>query len=1068
MAPLMDSITKRRLERHLGAAACALVIGVGSIAPTVSFAQGDTTKKSQDDGSSKTDPKAKGKKPGKQDRNKTRAAQPPSTGGLQIKPMTDTATKAAVSAGQTGPGGVQVQKGPDGKPIIVGPDGKPLTGPPGAIQTVPGGTTAPGGITTPGGPGGTTTPGANPFGGGRNAFGGGGNSFGGGRGSSGISPGGTLSMDFRGADVNNVLKFFSMWTNWQIIPDPSLTGNVTIISPKPLTVDQAFQVLQATLEIRGFTGQLTKRGDTTILKIIPIDAAVKNASVFIDSDGKFSPEKVKDQVVTQVIPVENVDAKALATELLPLMNKGASLVGSAGTNSLLVTDTASNVERIMTLVKMLDQSANSNEIHKYTLHHSDATEVSNVLNGLFTKVLSRGKAAPTGPNGQPAPPQMGPNGQPLPPQGAADRAAIVAMPDARTNSIFVVASKDNMVKVSDIINQLDDPEATALTTYIRKMRYADALDIADTINSILSGTVPQRAGGSNASFAQRIGLGGFGGGFGGFGGGGGGQGGQGQPGGVASTDPFAKIVGNARTNSLIINATPEKMEKIDDLIKQLDVEVPIEPTTFVIPLKAAQAQDIAYILSQAFGTGTQGQNNGFGGGFNFGGFGQNNNNRTSNTINRRVGTGTTGGRSVPFGPGAPNMAVQGPDGVPGVMTDQGFVPDPSSLNNPTRAAAAQFGFFGGGGGQNRQQQTPQYGRGTNGRYVNLLQLRQNVGVTADPNTNSLVITTTPDNMPYIRQLIESLDIIPRQVMIEVIIAEASLDTTNKLGFQFDAKGVATTLGTQFNQTGSSNFPVGGAGNTVSNITSTIVPGAQYGIQALSGKLNGLVQALATDNKVRILSTPKIFGSNNQEAKIDITTDIPYITGSTNNFTGGTNLSYDFIHPGITLDVTPRITPDGLVTIEVNATASEFLGFDVISTATDPTGHTTTQLAPRTSTRQTQTVVSVKDGEIVALGGLMREGTTNIVNKVPLLGDIPLIGHLFRSTNKTTNKTELMVFLIPHVVDNGAQNKAMVEKQSANIRRELPNLAIQQPVLLPEKTAPSPVQGNPGGPTEKKP
>src|SRR5204863_5665823 len=114
----------------------------------------------------------------------------------------------------------------------------------------------------------------------------------------------------------------------------------------------------------------------------------------------------------------------------------------------------------------------------------------------------------------------------------------------------------------------------------------------------------------------------FGGGFGGpFGGGFGGGGGQGQQSGsVASTDPFAKVVGNARTNSLINTATKEKYETIKDLIAQLDVPVKTETTTFVETLKYAQAQDIAYILNQSFMSQTGNQNGGFGFGF-FGGFG---------------------------------------------------------------------------------------------------------------------------------------------------------------------------------------------------------------------------------------------------------------------------------------------------------------------------------------------------------------------------------------------------------------------------------------------------------------
>src|SRR5438445_6123004 len=159
-----------------------------------------------------------------------------------------------------------------------------------------------------------------------------------------------------------------------------------------------------------------------------------------------------------------------------------------------------------------------------------------------------------------------------------------------TYVVYVVESKDIMDRVADLIQKLDNPLAAALETKMVKMRFADAAMVADTINSVLSGSTPPRTNNQNASFQQRV----FGGGrFGGFGRGvGGGFGGQqSQAGRVVSTDPFGKVVAYPPTNSLIITATAEKMARIDDLIGQLDVQVPVETTTYVIPLKNAQAQD---------------------------------------------------------------------------------------------------------------------------------------------------------------------------------------------------------------------------------------------------------------------------------------------------------------------------------------------------------------------------------------------------------------------------------------------------------------------------------------------
>jgi len=972
--------------RRLAALGGVLVFGVVWTLP-LSLAAGQNKKPAEKPARSKPE-SGKGRKAESPPARQERPAAPPNgRPELRVVPLT---------SGQGGQMQIRLQTGPDGKPVAPGADGRSAA--PGTGGAVPVAITSP-------------PP----------------------------APGGTIMMDFRGSDIGNVLKFFAMATNWQIVPDANLTGPVTIISPKSLTIEQAFQVLQSTLEVRGFSGQLEQRGNTTILKIVPLDRAVQSTTLLSDNGKKLSPEELKNQVITQVIPIDNVDAKALAGELTPLINKGASLVASVGTNALIITDTASNVQRMGELVQMLDKAASNSDIEKFPLRYSDATTVAEALNSLFGRVFSRGRGGqPQGQPGQPQPqPQVGPDGRPIqPPQ---ERGAIVAVPDTRTNSVFVVASKDNMERVRKIIADMDDPQAGALKTRYVQMKYADAVDVADTINSVLSGAGTTRQGGGQqgASFRQRV--------FGGDGFGGGEQPQQQQT--VFSSDPFAKVVANARTNSLIITATEEKMKVIEELIAQLDVEVAVESTTFVIPLKNAQAQDMAYVLSQAFGTAQQ-QFNPFGGFFGFfgGGFGGR---QQRQRIQRRQGqqqrnSGFGRSASIGFAPNGLPYDVSDPDGVHGTLTPNGFVPDDVSSDEPTSRGQFFFNPFGRGG----QRETPQFGRGRSGQYVNLLQLRNNVGVTADINSNSLIITTTPDNMRVLQEIIDSLDVVPRQVMIEVIIAEASVDATQKLGFQFDAKGVGKIFGTSINQSGFSNFPLGPAGNVSGNVSTPINPGGQYAIQALNGKFNALVQALTTDTRVRILATPKIFTSNNQEAEILITTNIPYVA---NQFSGGfsSSVSFDVEQVGIILNVTPRITKDGLVTIDVVATSKELLGFDTVTTGVDTNGRAIIVQNPRTSERTTDTSVSVRDGEIVALGGLMREGKSVTTNKIPLLGDIPLFGHLFRNTTTRTDKTELMLFMVPHVVDGDAQNRALIEQQSKNVRKEFPNLEKQQPAINPD-------------------
>ncbi len=645
---------------------------------------------------------------------------------------------------------------------------------------------------------------------------------------------------------------------------------------------------------------------------------------------------------------------------------------------------------------------------------------------------------------------------------------MVAVADTRTNSVVAVASADNMKRVAELIDQLDAPESAALKTKTIRLVYADATEIEGIVNSVVSGSTPPRStggGGGGAGFFQRV-----------FGGGGqfGGAGGQQS---TTSTNPFAKVVANARTNSLIVTATDQWMQRIEELVKELDTEVKVETTTFVIPLKNAQATDIASTLGTAFGTQT-----GMGGGF--GGFGSNTFinlggtqqqrqrvQRRTNTSTQRGGTGFGfGGRAAPLGPVANGQDYGQGEAIRGTMTPNGFYPDEQPIDDAAQTRQFFFGQggFQGGGMQGRQGlgAIPQYGRNQRGNVVNLLQLRQNVGVVPDPASNSLVITATPDAVEAVRQIISELDIIPRQVLIEVIIAEATLDATQKLGVQFDAKGVGKVLGLSVNQSGSSNFPVSGGGTVGQNVTTPLNPGSQYALQAVNGTYNALVQALATDNKIRVLSTPKVFTSNNQQATIDIVTSIPYVSGTFfGGIGGGATANTAFIDVGVTLDVTPRITADGRVTIDVYAEASELLGFDTLQSSVDASGRVTATLSPRTNRRTTDTSVSVKDGEIVVLGGLMRDSKTINANKVPILGDIPLLGTLFRSTTTNTQKTELMIFLVPHVVDTDEQSQKVVDSQSQNVRKTFPDLGKQRPEFQ-KTTPPTPdkqgQQTEPGG------
>lgn len=857
------------------------------------------------------------------------------------------------------------------------------------------------------------------------------------------APGTKFTFDFHGADIAQVLRFYAMSSGLTITADPALTGPVTIINPKQVTLDEAFRILQEVLRVRGFTAQ--QQGD--VMSIQTFDRSKSSTQIF-SAEPDVNTLDPRNQVMTQVIPLENVDADALAKDLLPLISPQASLIGSSGTNSLILTDTSSNIRRFIEMVSALDKTSSHSEMKLYPLYHAEAANVAATINDLYKQITSRGKGAAA-----PGPGQPGFTGQPPQPGagGSGARPAVVAVPDTRTNSVFVVASPDNQEQIAkDIISRLDDVDA-ALDTETVKIKYSNAVDVANLVNNVLSNLhgVSAASGGGGSSFNNRA----FGG-FNPFGFGGGGGGGSEQT--VQSTDPFGKVIADQRTNSVFITALPERMVKIKDLIKQIDVDVPVETTTFVLPLKNAQASDVAYALGQAFQT--SGSNQGsFNSYYNFGGGGGGSSSGQRQPISRRLGgsSGSTFGtgraarprNNTPPPPNPPDGSVSQNsgngiivDGIPGVMTANGFVPtgDGSGETERTRQF---FGFgrggrgFGGGGGGGGQQ----YGRGSQGNFANLLQLQNNVYVTASPDGESVIVTTSPENYQAVKALVDSLDIVPRQVMIEVIIAEVTLDTSQKFGFNLNG-----ALNHIFHSNTNSQFQISAPASGATS--STALDATATGLQSVISGLNysSIIQALNADSKVKVLSTPRIFTSNNQAADIENVTNIPYINGSTPNgiFSTTNTPTVTYLKVGLTLNVTPRITRDGKVTIDLQQEASDLIQFDVLGSGANQ------QRVPRYNDRYADTSVTIQDGQTVVVGGIIRSSDTLNISKIPLLGDIPILGQLFRSHEKLHNRVELMIFMTPHIVDSVASARQMTQKMSNSVATQIPDLVDQQPNLKP--------------------
>ena len=273
----------------------------------------------------------------------------------------------------------------------------------------------------------------------------------------------------------------------------------------------------------------------------------------------------------------------------------------------------------------------------------------------------------------------------------------------------------------------------------------------------------------------------------------------------------------------------------------------------------------------------------------------------------------------------------------------------------------------------------------------------------DERTNKISVTDLEKKMGEIEQMVTAFDDKLQQVLIEAKIIQITLDDNYKLGVDWQA--VIKKVGQLSKEIDLSSAFQLAAQNAFGP------PGAQMVIGALGGSdWATMIQVLKTIGDTDLLSSPRITALNNQEAKILVGTSQPYatntVTQSTATATTATNLT--FIDIGIKLFVTPTINKDGFITMRIRPEVSS-------STSTYKYGPAPQTEVPIVTTTQAETSVTVKDGTTIIIGGLIKDQRTKIVNKIPLLGDIPIIGKAFSNTTSEIQKQELAVFLTPHIV-----------------------------------------------------
>jgi type II secretory pathway component GspD/PulD (secretin) len=688
----------------------------------------------------------------------------------------------------------------------------------------------------------------------------------------------------------------------------------------------------------------------------------------------------------RTIRLENSSPKTIATLIQDVMDARVTRakeigVGKASsrakvivrsddrTSTLLISASDEEFQAISEIVEKLDsQSSSRYEPVVFPLKHIDAEQMAEILNKFF-KERSNIKA---------------PGSESL--QASSTSLGTVIIPEPRSNSLIVTATKRGLSEVKDLVERLDNADITKkMQIAVIPLRSADASQLADAIMNILNPS----SGQSGLKQAVILEF-------------------------VRKTDEGRKLVqralkdtafvyGDKVSNLLIALAPEETIEIIKSLATTID-EVAPSVEMQIIALENADASQMKDILEELFDVGK-----------------------------------SSSSRSEMFTPMIPGFA--GPGAAEGgavsrieketlaVAADSRtnsliITGSPSYLKmvesvirqldakaveeRPTEVIALR----------NAKAETIQQAVTSliEGRtqllkdaYGDALAperlMEQQVTIVADEDSRKVILQASPKYFKLVRGIIDELDAAPSQVMLQAVIIEVTLDDRIEYGFEVVGQDLAFTK----NQTAP------GIGPNHDYVIGTDVGAAGTGIAGFSFSIrsedfNLLLRALDSDGKLQVLSRPQILARDNAPAEIQIGQQVPYPTGSNiSQETGSVTTAIQYEDIGVILKVTPHINvPEGFINLEIEQEISS------ISTSNIQISENLT--APVFNKNSVNTMVSIKDGETVVIGGLITTRKDHREAKVPFLGDIPVLGLLFKSLTDSYTKSELLVVLTPKLMD----------------------------------------------------
>ena len=804
------------------------------------------------------------------------------------------------------------------------------------------------------------------------------------RGSRRVGPTDMVKLTFRETKIEDTIPFIVETTGKAVMIRLSQVAalKITLVMDKEVSRQDALDLL-----FQAF--RLNTVGVVETDKVVMIDLLTEvnklQPITVLGPEIDVSTLSEDGTVCIKVFKIENTKAQNVADQLQGNLPDYTTFSVDANSNQLILEGDIGTAKRVQRMINLLDVPAYLDvRTETFKLKYADATQISTLIQELFTAKTvggSAGAAQQPGQQGQPQRP-----GQPAQTRragatgggeglipGTSEQLVVTVLPTM--NSLTIRAEPEILVEIRRLITTAWDVPITKDGQPFRlyDLKYTDPIKVKDLLQALLE------SGGGGSSSTRRP-----------FSAAGGASGGAnrntgtnrtaGGGGGDSAADVAVSNVFRIEAypdsgRLLVVTKTPDNFVWLDKLIR--DIDQPLQAGLPIsVELKHASAVQVAEIL---------------------------------NALLAEAGSGS--------GIKAPNEGLTGIDFQGAASGDAGGTGQSTNLdsNGSSGGTASEITF------------PWQTARGNGDTATEVSALVGKTRVVPNAGQNSLLVLANPEIQQAMLDIIEKLDKPGRQVMITAVLAEVVLGDQFAFGLKFGKRGDIQPL------TGANAIVINGQGTApiyegsrtgdfIGDLTSSVLA---FGVDA-----SVILQALSEQTQVRLLQQPRVFTSDNQEAKFFDGADVPFQTGSTTGGTtgGGTTASFDQIAVGIGLNVRPRITKDLNVAMQIEILLSNV---DTTTRTVVAPGNNPTILR-----RQTNTSVVIKNGQTIVISGIRKELESKVKTKVPLLGDVPGLDWVFSSTEKVSTATELVLFVTPLVVENPDVNDTNYNVQDIERLRSL--------------------------------